>query len=114
MWGQVVESKLKPTDTPCFSLAPNPPKAIEDIRAMNIELTLNLDTPMDLYNRLKQFTPTPGGVFRLSKVEDLWGNIPKGMTRQEATQWLSFLTPAGREALLAQPRLNWHQIFKWV
>ena len=67
MWGQVVESKLKPTDTPCFSLAPIPPKAIEDIRAMNLELTLKLDTPMDLYNSLKQYSPTPGGVFRLSK-----------------------------------------------
>ena len=81
---------------------------------MNLELTLKPDTPMDLYNSLKQFTPTPGGVFRPSKVDELKGNIPKGMTRQEATKGVSFLTPAGREALLAQPRFNWHQIFNWV
>ena len=81
---------------------------------MNLELTLKPETPMDLYNSLKQFTPTPGGVFRPSTVGDLWGDMPKGMTRQEATKWVSFLTPAGREALLAQPRFNWHQIFNWV
>ena len=82
---------------------------------MNLELTLKPETPMDLYSSLKkQFTPTPGGVFRPSTVGDLWGDIPKGLTRQEATKWISILTPAGREALLAQPRFNWHQIFNWV
>ena len=77
---------------------------------MSLELTLKPDTPMDLYNSLKQYAPTPGGVFRPSKVEDLRGNILEGMIRQEATKWVGFSTPAVREALLANPRCNWHQI----
>ena len=81
---------------------------------MHLELILKPETPIDLYNSLKQYAPTPGGVFRPSKVEELQGMLPKGMTREQARPCVCCLTLAGRKALLANPRFNWYKAFTWV